>query len=151
MSAAQAGMRTTAGRMKALRIVPRITRSRESKAAGGWLSEELLIRRRPGRPDASTAGVICRWQKLERDKVTGAGHCTCQREGWVHKTSQSTGKCRTVASGFAQGTQGTIGSHARVARHNTRLEQDADVYRVWKKGKGEVTHHLLLVAIDPAP
>ena len=58
MSAAVVEMWTTAGMRKALRFAPHITLSRESKAAECWLSEEPLIRRRPGRPIVRTAGVI---------------------------------------------------------------------------------------------
>jgi hypothetical protein len=56
-----------------------------------------------------------------------------------------------------QGTQGTIGSHARVARHNTRLGQASgweDLCDVWderEEMEGYCTHHSLWVAIGLAP
>ena len=56
-----------------------------------------------------------------------------------------------------QGTQGTTGSHARVARHNTRLEQASHGYDACdfcgerEEIEGHCTHHLLWVAIDLAP
>jgi hypothetical protein len=56
-----------------------------------------------------------------------------------------------------QGTQGTIGSHARVARHNTRLGRASGGYDVCnvceerEEMEGYCTHHWLWVAIDLAP
>jgi hypothetical protein len=103
MSAAVAERRTTAGMKKeALRFAPRITLS---MAADGWLSELPLIRRRPGRPDARTAGVICEWRKPERDMVTTAGLCRCQRQAWRYEISQLMGRDREGASDLALGAR----------------------------------------------
>ena len=105
MSAAVVERWTTAGMRKALRFAPHITLSRESKAAECWLSEEPLIRRRPGRPIVRTAGVICRWRKPERDMITTAGLCRCQRQAWRYEISQLMGRDREAASDLALGAR----------------------------------------------
>lgn len=82
--------------------------ARVERAADGWLSKKPLIRQRPGRSIARTAGVICRWRKPERNMVTAAGFCRCQRPGWRYETSQLMGRDREAASDLAAwGTQGT--------------------------------------------